>query len=323
VTPRYRDAMNRFSHLFRPAIALLCLASMSLSGICHAQGERTWPQVLRAQMARLNEVGYRLEHASPGLCEKTGAATGIAVDHIGAYAPGDRELVARSLSMTSLPQVAAVAPGSPAAVSGVEPGDDLIAIDGQDTAAFVNADWDKGLVADAIEDALWDALPGHSIHLRLERGSIPIEVSIRPERLCRTRFILKSNGGLEAHTDAINIAVGWKLMQFTQNDSELAIALGHELAHVVYGDLKASNLAERRMMESRADLMGAAIMRCAGYDIGGGVEFWKRYNAKNWLRWTGDPTHRNVPARIRAIQSVAARPAACPPDRATYAKPEG
>lgn len=270
-------------------------------------------------MVRLADVGFKLQQASGNVCIREGAATGLVIDQIGAYESKDRELVMTALHMSELPQVAGVVPESPAAKAGVEPGDDIVSVAGKSAQAFIDEDHNHGIVADAIENYLYAQPLDRPIELQVQRRGKHMTFEIHPVRLCRARFILKTDRGLSAFSDGKDVAIGWKLMTFTHNDSELALVVGHELAHAAFDDEEASGLRDRRAKEDRADLLGAAMAQCAGYDVSLGLAFWDRYNRQDILRWFRNPTHRNVRSRMERIAAFVAAPHSCPPDRARFA----
>ncbi|MEG8222601.1 M48 family metallopeptidase [Sphingomonas sp. HH69] len=269
-------------------------------------------------MVRLANVGFRLQKAAGDVCVREGATTGLLIDQIGAYAPGDRELVMTTLHMSQLPQVAGVPPESAAAKAGVEPGDDIVSVAGKTAQEFIDEDNKHGVVADAIENYLYSLPADKPIKLQVLRGGKQMTFEIHPEQLCRSRFILKTDSGLSAFSDGKDVAIGWKLIMFTQNDSELALIVGHELAHVAFDDEEASGLKDRRAKEDRADLLGAAMAQCAGYNVQKGLAFWDRYNRQDMLRWFRNPSHRNVRSRVKLIAASIAVPHSCPPDRALF-----
>ncbi|MCT2398077.1 M48 family metallopeptidase [Novosphingobium mangrovi (ex Huang et al. 2023)] len=231
-----------------------------------------------------------------------------------AYAMQDRPLVRDLTGLGDLPQVIAVAPESPAQVAGIRPGDDILSVNATPVSEIVAKDPEAGSLADHLEELLAATPEGEDITLELERGGHTLTISFRGEQLCATRFILKTGKGVTAYSDGQNVALSAKLVDFAQNADELAVFASHELAHVVARDGKAKGLRERRAMEDRADTLGADLMRCAGYNVERGLEIWHRYNQRDILRWLRDPSHRNIPERVRRIEAhIASTPETCPP----------
>lgn len=312
-----RKSRQKDPFLWKMAAALLALAvafplSLGFQPDDALATESAWPIELRQQMTRVTEVGFRLDLAAAPLCEQTAAGTGLTVDYIGAYEGASRADVARLLHLGELPQIAAVASGGPAAQAGIVPGDEILAIDGRETRDLQTAAPEPALFADYIENLLSATPIGQSIRLTLLRNGKSHLVTVVPIRVCAARFVIKTGEGIDAFGDGRNVAIGFELAKFTRSDDELALVAGHELAHIAERRSGHGSLKTRRAREDRADVLGAQIAICAGYDLERGLDFWTRYNKHDWLRFFRMPTHRSVPARIKLIASEATG-GKCPP----------
>jgi len=122
--------MKRVLFLPKACSGLILLAAITTTSPLSAALEKPWPVVLRMAMQRVANVEWRLLKAAGDTCPTKAAAYGIVFDSLDAYAESDRAMVARALNASDLPQVAAVAKGSPAELAGIVVGDDLVAIDG-------------------------------------------------------------------------------------------------------------------------------------------------------------------------------------------------
>jgi len=206
--------------------------------------------------------------------------------------------------MGDRPQVAAVAPNSPAAAADVRPGDELLGIGPLTSEELASRSPDATRLSEQAEAAL-AAHPAESpIHLRLRRGTEVIVRNVLPVRVCGTRFVLKTASGIDAYSDGVSVAVNTGLIAFTRNDDELALILGHELAHAIHGDTKAGGVKQRRFMERRADLLGLALMRCAGYDSNLALGFWSRYDKRDTFGFLRLPTHGSPEKRVRWMRQA-------------------
>lgn len=248
------------------------------------------------------------------MCKREFTETGLVIDYIGSYNAATQRDVRDATGMGDMPTVIGIVEGSPAAQAGLEAGDAIIAINGQPVTSLIAQSADPGLLPDEIRSKLAALPDDRPVQLTLERRGAPISATVTPVRLCGTHFLLKPGSTTIAWSDGYTVAIGGKLMNSVETEDELALIAGHELAHVIYGDEDANSLKERRRMEDRADLLGADLARCAGYDVPTGLAFWRRFNAQDWLRWLRDPSHRNVPERIRRMTVHMQFPAQCPPD---------
>ncbi|WP_443478097.1 hypothetical protein ACLIMP_05675 [Novosphingobium aerophilum] len=276
-----------------------------------AADTESWPIALRTVMKRLANVEWRLHEAAGQTCPREASATGLTIDDLGSYNKADRTLLTASLGLSALPQVAVVAAGSPAERAGIREFDEIVAIDDTQMATLRDATDAKGTMAERVEEML-AALPAdHPAMILLHRKGEEVRASLTPLRRCGVRFVLKTEGGIDAYSDDDNLAVTARFVDFTKTDDEIALVAGHELGHVIALDRDAKSIGQRRSMEDRADILGVELASCAGYDIEKGLEFWRRFNQRDWLRWFRDPSHRNVPERIRRMQAHPA-PASCP-----------
>ena len=113
------------------------------------------------------------------------------------------------------------------------------------------------------------------------------------------------------------------MLAFVRDDSELAVVLGHELAHNILrhpvirdeegvpdeGLLRALGLKKNRIWrsEEQADRLGLRLMAAAGYDLAAAIPFWRRYLGKyDWFPQIFR-SHPSLGARERiAAEEIAA-----------------
>lgn len=228
--------------------------------------------------------------------------------------------MSRLLVMADSPVLAVVLPGSAAEAAGLRVGDAIVSIEGLDWQAVARAEPDVP-VADALANRLLDTGPDEEIRLDLMREGRTFTVRLTGPPSCRTRFIVQTDRSLTPVSDGVNIGIGTRFLAATQNDDEIALVAAHELAHVVYGDDETGDRALRRAMEDRADLLGVALVRCAGFDIERGLGFYRRFDRRDVLRAFRSSTHRPLRERIARMSRFAKASAdwPCPPDRERYA----
>ncbi len=295
------------------AVALACIgptpaiAHVEAGDLSSAHKYQSWPLVLRSQMLRLNDVEWRLRLATGANCPSPDSATGLTVDHISAYDPVEHPALQRDLAMTALPHIAAVASNSPAALTGIRPGDQIRSIDGLAPESLVGQESEGALLAEALMDWLSTRPAGQEIAMELQRGKQILRKVVTPVPLCSGRAVLKTDDTLDAYSDDHVLAITTGMIAFTDNDDELALIVGHELAHLALGHARQGSAKELRRIETAADLLGANIATCAGYDVVHGAAFWTRYGAHAAAHWSRASTHASPDQRRRVIEDAAPR----------------
>lgn len=91
---------------------------------------------------------------------------------------------------------------------------------------------------------------------------------------------------INAYTTQDNIIITQGMIDFIDNDNELALVMGHEIAHyilkhVFVEDPEDIGLIQKMIWglqkEENADKLGAFLAMQAGYDVCSGREVWKRF----------------------------------------------
>lgn len=177
------------------------------------------------------------------------------------------------------------------------------------------------LFADELERMLAATPADAAVTLSLRRGGKEYATTMRGVPICGARVIYKLNDGLDAYADSEsgNLAITSGMIAFNGRDDALAMVIAHELAHIINRDGKAGGVSQRRDMEDAADMAGAGLVQCAGYDLTAATRFYADYNKHDWLRWIRDPTHRSMKSRARRVLG-APRDIACPLDQAELKK---
>lgn len=216
-----------------------------------------------------------------------------------------REAAVRRFGVSDRPTTVFVAPGSPAERAGIQPGDVVTRLNG----SAVRGEPDGGdILADRLEEA---AAQGTKVHLGLERDGASREVEVDPVAQCDYPLVLIPSDEINAFADGENIAVFTGMMRFATSDDELALVIGHELAHNVMGHIDAKQLnagiglifdllaavavgvdtgglfsqmgagTYSQGFESEADYVGLYLSALAGADIRLAPDFWRRMGAAN------------------------------------------
>lgn len=265
--------------------------------------------------ARVATVFHRLIAANVDICPVRGVAPGWSLHAASQYGPDLRPLAEGLHGLDrDLPGILAVAPNGPAARAGLAPGDLITAVDGQALSAgdaTARPSYD-GLAANLRTlDAAFRRGPAT---LDVLRGGRAISVRVEPEPVCGYSVHVEPGSARNARSDGSGVFISAGLAGFAADDADLALVLGHELAHAVLqhrlpgGALTAAGRAGDA--EREADRIGLCLARRAGYATDGAAAFWRRFGAADWRARYPQLGHPSAEARARALEAAAAELAA-------------
>ncbi len=165
----------------------------------------------------------------------------------------------------------------------------------------------------------------------VERNDTRLSFDVKPEEKPYVRIRLKQTGKINAYAKFTGIQFTSGMVHFAEDDDELAIIMGHELAHLTAKHLpknirmallcgtlggltgpfaplttQALYAPYSRENEREADYLGLIYAHNAGYDIEKGITLWKRFaleiprsRSKSFLR-----SHPATPERILRVKKV-------------------
>jgi hypothetical protein len=201
-----------------------------------------------------------------------------------------------------------------------------------DLAGIRQGDLIKEIEGEEINDSRQvEFKTGKSSTVVIERNDKRLSFDVKPEEKPYVRIRLKQTGTINAYAKFSGIQFTSGMVHFVENDDELAIIMGHELAHLTAKHLpknirmaalcgtlgcltgpfvpltsKALYAPYSRGNEREADYLGLIYAHNAGYDIEKGVDLWKRFaleiprsRSKSFLR-----THPASPERILRVKKV-------------------
>ena len=260
---------------------------------------------LRALEARVAAVAWRLTTANTELCPHKGPQTGLTLHDARQYAPETRADAERYFNLTDAPSVMAVAPGSAADRAGARPGDAIVELNGQSlrgagpvTGPASYAGVERSL---ALIDA---ALKRGPAMITLARGAEELRGPMQPVIGCDYEVQLIPSPRLEASANGRVVSVTTALARYAATDDDLALVVGHEMAHNVLRH-RENRRGSSRSRERAADRVGLYLTARAGYDISRAAEFWRRFGDDNWRARLGVLTHPSPTARSRAVAAAA------------------
>jgi hypothetical protein len=241
---------------------------------------------------RVARVAYRLSVANRALCRSNlSPQLGFVVHDLEQYDPADRGEAARESGLGSGPGVMAVVVGSPADAVGLVAGVQLLSVIGHDLGAgdpAAGAAPTRAFVERA-RQILAGELSRGPVDLRISRAGIARNLQFTAEMGCPILAELVPGVDVNAWADGARIVVGGGLLAFCASDDDLALVIGHELAHNLLhhgqGYAPAAEGAARFSLlpqsvaigssqsEEEADRLAVMLTVGAAYDLGGAEAF--------------------------------------------------
>jgi hypothetical protein len=288
------------------------------------------------QLARVDNVAFRIRTANTRFCqERVTPQIGLFAGTVRSLPRKHRSVAAQALNVDwNTPRVISVADGSPAAIAGLAPGDDILALNGQPVPKTGTAHW----IADSVREN--GTAP---VTLTARRKGETRTVALMPVMGCSIPIKLVTTPVPNAFTDGKRIVILSGYLRLMTSDAHLATLIGHELAHANLGHIskrwqnallgelggavidgglllggiytggtfskhlrKAGARAYSVDFEREADYVGAYYAARAGYDISGTENVWRTLalEAPRSIRLA--TTHPTTPARYLFMRKTIA-----------------
>jgi len=288
-------------------------------------------ELLLKDWNRLNRISYKIMSKAVDLCEgKIRPRTGIYFAN--RYSFGENFAgTSHSLGLSEPLQVFQVIESSPVKRAGIRKGDILVSINGLEVSSGEGAH-------QKLNKKLKTILQSNSpVSIKVVRNQKEILYDVLPEPLCDSQIKLDTrNDIVNALADGENIVVTRGMVQFVEDDIELAYIISHELAHNVRGHINAkranaipgiildlavyaifsvhtggffsklASTAYSKSFETEADYVGLYMAALSGADIKKAPKFWRRMAAfypekinTNFLA-----SHPPTPERFLALQKT-------------------
>ncbi|WP_339929903.1 M48 family metalloprotease [uncultured Brevundimonas sp.] len=274
---------------------------------------------------RVAAVGYRLTTANIELCASRRDVAGWTLHAANQYSDALRPVAEARFGLDGdRPGILAVADDSPAARAGLAAGDLLIRVNGQnlergDGSGPPSHD---GLAANVVRLDL--ALAEGPVTLDVRRGDTTRTVTLQPTQACSSFFQVDPSDEYNARADGKGVFISSTMAAYAADDDDLAMILGHELAHNVLqhrpppeplGDpdeIPATALPRGNhwTQERDADRVGLYLLARAGFDTDRAPGFLRRFGADNWRVRYAQIGHASAEARARALEEANAEIAA-------------
>ena len=231
--------------------------------------------------ARVMSIADRLRIAGAELCGRKISPV------IGIYAPDHRsirdlfrekdfikpfvEAAEARFQLGAQPRVLAVVPGLPAAEAGLQPSDLVTAVDGEKVR--------KRVYLDLLRKRGDDGVVRLEIERDGERQSLELDARMGCTIASRFMFGTAINAYAMSFGSITGIYFYAGILRFLPDDDQLAVIVGHELAHLVLGHTNQPRASERN--EAEADYLGLYFAARAGYDVSGAPEVWDSFARNN------------------------------------------
>ena len=225
-------------------------------------------EMVRLQ-GRLMRVADRVRVANAELCPKVRPGIGAKTHTLKNYSKTLRVAAARELGAGDEPRILVVSEGSPAQAAGLERGDAVL-VDGEAVAHD--------------SEAFQAAIGSGRLSVRgLDSTVREVEIAAREE--CDYDVRLRMSPDINAFATGKTVIMTSGMMGFVESDEELALIVGHELAHNTMGHIRKivgnyilslGGSRYARPFESEADYVGLYYLVRAGYSAESVEEFWRR-----------------------------------------------
>lgn len=276
---------------------------------------------LRQVDGRMAAIAYRLTTANAGLCRSLAPTPGWAIHSLGQYDPTRRSQARASFGFETPIAVEAVVPGSAAARAGVQAGESIVTVDGQPIGGVAPGKVASSAARDAAVEQI-AALPAdRPLTVQLIRDGRTRTVTVPASPGCRSAFEVLLGPGMSASADGRIVQIGVRFFE-RYSDDEVAVVVAHELSHNILrhaarldaAGVKRGLLAEVgrngrlfRLTEDQADVLGAYLLRNAGYDPQIAVRFWREHGGDVDGGLFRSRTHPSSSARAKALEAEIAR----------------
>jgi hypothetical protein len=261
---------------------------------------------------RVDEIAFRLEAANQDLCPERKPRLGLSFANADDFSVKVRDAAVEALQLGDGLTVTDVVAGAPAAAAGLQAGDVLISVNGEGAPTGKDA-------TEMLSKRLGEIM-GQStapVTLIVRRAGQPQTISVGPVMACAYPVVLEDSEEINARADGRMLHVNRGLLRFAGSDDELALVIGHELAHnsqhhiqaqmhngrivgiggfildaaAAAGGVNTGGAFTKAGMqigmahavpefEAEADYVGLYYMARAGYRTDGAEDFWRKMSVE-------------------------------------------
>jgi len=294
------------------------------------QEEIALKSLINAQK-ELSNIAYPIQKHGVDLCgDKVAGFLGAFVFTKDAFSKELQGASSRLYKNDYVAKIIVVIPDSPADRAGFQVGDSVLEVAG----SLIQGN--KNGIANMYKEFRKEVVLNNKVVFKLEREGEKVFAEVEPEMACDYPAIVTLGDSINAFADGKQIMITKGMMRFIETDDELALVVGHELAHntmkhipkkmrnywlgAIFDILaagygvdtqgmfgKMSSNAYSEEFEAEADYAGLYFVARAGFDISEAPTFWRRMSAEHPSS-TQDfygATHPSNPERFIALENTA------------------
>ncbi len=333
-----RQAMKRILGLILVLILFGCATpktqrgDVSQAGVEHeaALQKELYVRGYLENQIRVSNVAYPILTSSADTCDKkVGSYFGVLINSPESAGKEYRKTFKGIYGSSDDARIVGIVKNSPAQQADVKIGDSVQSIAGK---SFTNTST-KGI--GKMTKAMHEIVPGTPTVFRLGRNGRTVVAEITPVEACGYPVTLMMDDTINAFADGKAIYITKGMMRFAQSDNELALVIGHELAHNAmlhinakkrnywlgtifdiiaagYG-IDTQNLfgkvginAYSQAFESEADYVGLYYVARSGYDMSEAPAFWRRMGAEHpgSIKGSYNATHPSTSERFVQLEQT-------------------
>lgn len=281
---------------------------------------------------RLEQISFPLLLAATEFCEDDlRRGIGVSVANKYMFPKELRSAVYDLWTLGDELRIVGVVPNSPADRAGIEFGDLVVEIDNREVKSGKKA-------AEHFLKLMRDDLQDREVDLVVDRQGERVALVVVPEDMCDYPMLLNHDDAVNAFADGRSVILTTGMLRFAPTDNELAVVVGHEIAHNAMGhlDKKMVNYALGSIFdiaaavygvntqgafgnmgagafsqdfEAEADYVGLYILARADFPIYEAPDFWRKMAVAHpsSIKGSHGATHPPTPERFIALQNTVAR----------------
>jgi hypothetical protein len=264
------------------------------------------------EAGRVDQIAFRLEAANQDLCPERKPRLGLTFANADDFPANMRDAAVEAFQLGDGVTVVAAVAGGPAVTAGLQPSDVLVSVNGETAPTGKGA---KEKFGKRLEEVIGQSTAPVTVVVR-RTGQLQT-VSVTPVMACAYPVVTEDSDEINAHADGRVLHVNRGLLRFTESDEELALVIGHELAHnsqhhvqaemhnarivgiggfildaaAAAGGVNTGGAFTKAGMqigrahaapefEAEADYVGLYYMARAGYRTDGAEDFWRKMSVE-------------------------------------------